>query len=79
VGTFDAEAYGFWCKAWTDQRLRWLIKDQFKVSYHPAHVSRVARSLGLSSHKPTRRANQRDEAAIEKCKHNRWPKMKRGR
>jgi len=79
VSTFDAEAYGFRGKAWTGQRLRWLIKDQFGVSYHLAHVSRVARSLGLSSQKPTRRANQRNEAAIEDWKQNRWPALKKGR
>lgn len=79
VSTFDAEAYGFRGKVWTGQRLRWLIKDQFGVSYHPAHVSRLARSVGLSSQKPARRANQRDEEAIEDWKHNTWPELKRGR
>jgi transposase len=79
VSTFDAEAYGFRGKAWTGQRLRWLIKDQFGVSYHPAHVSRIARSLGLSSQRPTRRANQRDEEAIKDWKEKRWPELKRGR
>jgi transposase len=79
VSTFDAEDYGFRGQAWTAQRLRWLIREEFEVSYHPAHVSRVARSLGLSSHKPARRANQRDEGAIEDWKENRWPELKRGR
>lgn len=79
VSTFDAEAYGFRGKVWTGRRLRWLIKDQFGVSYHPAHVSRVARSLGLSSQRPTRRANQRDEEAIKDFKEKRWPELKRGR
>jgi hypothetical protein len=47
------------------------------VSYHPAHVSRMARSLGLSSQKPAQRANQRDEGAIEDWKENRWPELKK--
>lgn len=78
VSTFDAEDYGFRGEVWTADRLRWLIKDQFGVSYHSAHVSRLARSLGLSSQKPTRRAIQRDEAAIENWKRNTWPELKRG-
>lgn len=78
VSTFNAEDYGFRGEVWTAQRLRWLIKDQFGVSYHPAHVSRLAKSLGLSSQKPTRRAIQRNEEAIEDWKHNTWPELKRG-
>lgn len=78
VSIFDAEAYGFRGEVWTADRLRWLIKDQFGVSYHAAHVCRLARSLGLSSHKPARRAKQRNEAAIENWKHNTWPELKRG-
>ena len=77
VSTFDAEDYGFRGEVWTADRLRWLIKDQFDVSYHSAHVSRLARSLGLSSQRPTRRAIQRDEAAIEKWKESTWPELKR--
>lgn len=78
VSIFDAEAYGFRGEVWTADRLRWLIKDQFGVSYHSAHVSRLARSLGLSSQKPARRAKQRNEEAIEDWKSNTWPELKRG-
>jgi transposase len=57
-----------------------LIRKEFGVSYHPAHVSRLVRVLGLSLQKPTRRANQRHEEAIEHWKNERWPelKMKKG-
>jgi transposase len=44
-----------------------------------AHVSRVVRALGLSLQKPARRANQRDEEAIEHWKNERWPELKKGR
>ena len=56
-----------------------MIRREFGVSYHPAHVSRVVRDLGLSLQKPQRRANQRDEEAIERWKEERWPQLKRGR
>ena len=75
---FDAEAYGLRRKVWTCARVAELIRKEFGVSYHPAHVSRLVRALGLSLQKPTRRANQRDEEAIEPWKHIRWPELKKG-
>ena len=65
---YDAETYGFRGKVWTCQRVADLISRQFGVRYHPAHVSRLLRALGFSLQKPQRRANQRDEEAIERWK-----------
>jgi transposase len=57
-----------------------VIRREFEVLYHPAHVSRLVRKLGLSlQKKPVRRANQRDEEAIERWKEQRWPSLKKGR
>jgi hypothetical protein len=55
-----------------------VIRKEFGVLYHPAHVSRLLRALGLSLQKPERRANQREEEAIERWKQERWPELKRG-
>ena len=74
----DAEAYGFRGKVWTCARVAELIRKEFGVSYHPAHISRLVRALGLSLQKPMRRANQRDEAAIERWREERWPELKKG-
>lgn len=76
--TYDAEAYGFRGKVWTCARVAELIRRQFGVRYHPAHVSRLLKSLGLSLQKPQRRAYQRDEEAIERWKEKRWPELKKG-
>jgi transposase len=46
-------------------RVAELIRREFGVSYHPAHVSRLLKKLRLSLQKPERRANQRDEEAEE--------------
>lgn len=73
-----AEAYGFRGEVWTCARVAGVIREEFGLSYHPAHVSRLVRALGLSLQKPARRANQRDEEAIERCKEERWPKLKKG-
>src|SRR5687767_4035560 len=59
-----AQAHGFRGEVWTCERVAAVIGKEFGVSYHPAHVSRVVRALGLSLQKPMPRANQRDEQAI---------------
>jgi transposase len=74
-----AEAYGFRGEVWTCARVAEVIRREFGVLYHPAHVSRLVRKLGLSLQKPVRRANQRDEEAIERWKEERWPSLKKGR
>jgi transposase len=73
-----AEAHGFRGDVWTCERIAEVIYRHFEVRYHPAHVSRLVRSLGLSLQKPSRRANQRDEEAIERWKEQRWPHLKKG-
>jgi transposase len=74
-----AEAHGFRGEVWTCARVAEVIRREFGVLYHPAHVSRLVRKLGLSLQKPVRRANQRDEEAIERWKEQRWPQLKKGR
>ncbi len=79
LATYDAEDFGFTGKVWNCGRVAKLIRWQFGVSYHPAHVSRILRSLGITPQKPIRRANQRDEAAIEHWKNEHWPALKKER
>src|SRR5215207_8395748 len=43
-----AKAYGFRGEVWTCERVAEVIREEFGVVYHPAHVSRVVRELGLS-------------------------------
>ena len=70
-----AEAYGFLGDVWTTKRVAALIKQEFGIHYHPAHVSRLLRAVGWSPQKPIRRATQRDEAAIERWTTERWPAL----
>src|SRR3954462_8570395 len=63
-----APAHEFRGDVWTCQRVARVIQKEFGVSYHPAHVSRLLKKLRLSLQKPERRANQRDEEAIERWK-----------
>src|SRR5215217_6855765 len=73
-----APAHGFRGDVWTCERVAKVIHKEFGISYHPAHVSRLVRALGLSLQKPQRRANQRDEEAIRRWKEERWAELKKG-
>jgi transposase len=74
-----APAHGFRGDVWTCERVAQVIRKEFGVVYHPAHVSRLLKALRLSPQKPERRANQRDEEAIKRWKEERWPELKKGR
>lgn len=73
-----AEAHGFRGEVWTCERVAIVIRREFGVSYHPAHVSRLLKAFRQSLQKPQRRAEQRDEEAIEHWKEKEWPSLKKG-
>jgi len=73
-----AEAHGFRGDVWTSRRIRDVIARQFGVRYHPDHVRKLLREMGLSYQQPIERATQRDEAAIAVWTHERWPDIKKG-
>lgn len=72
-----AEAFGFRGQVWTTARVAQMIKQQFGVSYHPAHCSRLLRSIKYSQQKPIQKATQRDETAIRRWKDERWDALKK--
>ncbi len=71
-----AEAYGFIGQVWTTQRVAVVIERTFGVRYDPSHVARLLKRLRWSVQKPERRATQRDEAAIQRWREDRWPALK---
>ena len=72
-----AEAFGFRGQVWTTERVAQMIKQTFGVSYHPAHCSRLLRSLNQSQQKPIQKATQRDDAAIQSWKDVHWDELKK--
>jgi transposase len=72
-----AEAFGFRGEVWTCARVAELIRREFSVSYHRAHVSRLLKALAWTPQKPGERAAQRDEAAIAAWRAERWPALKK--
>ena len=71
------EALGYATSLWTTQRVQKLIEQECGVSFHSAHVWRLLQRLGWSCQRPTGRALERDEAAIEHWKKVRWPEVKK--
>jgi len=72
-----AMAFGFRGDVWTTARVVEMIKQQFGVSYHRAHASRLLRRVKYSRQKPIQKATQRNEAAIQAWKEERWPVLKK--
>lgn len=74
-----AEAYRFRGELWTCARVASVIKEEFGVVYHKAHVSRLLKALDWTPQMPLERATQRDEVAIREWRVKVWPELKKGR
>lgn len=74
-----AEFFEFRGDVWTRGRVAKVIEEQFGVTYSEPHVGRLLAACGWTLQKPIRRARQRDEAAIERWRTERWPELKKGR
>jgi transposase len=72
-----AKHFGFREEVWSQPRVVWLIQREFGVTYHPAHVGRILKRLGWSRQQPVDRASQRDEAAIEQWRTERWAEIEK--
>ena len=73
-----APAHGFPNELWTAARVAHLIQRHFGVRYHPEHVRRLLRRrLNWSSHKPQRRARQRNDKEVERWKADEFPRILR--
>jgi len=71
-----AEAYGFRGEVWTCARVAKVIEEEFGVSSHKSHVSRLLKELGWTPQMPIARAIQRDEQEIEQWRVEVWPRLK---
>jgi transposase len=73
-----APAHGFPNELWTAARVALLIQRHFGVKYHPEHVrSLLRRRLNWTSHKPQRRARQRNDKEVERWKADEFPRILR--
>ena len=72
-----AAAQGFSTEVWTTQRVADLIWRRFRVRYDRDHVCRLLHRFGWSWQKPTGRARERDERAIQHWVRRTWPRLKK--
>ena len=72
-----ALAYGFSTELWTLPRVAKVIEELTGVRYHPGHVWRILQSLNWSVQRPTRRAKERNEKAIQHWVSEDWPRVKK--
>ena len=70
-------AHGYRTNLWTTLRIAEVIKREFGVRYHRAHVGRLMHSLKWSPQKPERRALEQDEGKIKRWKQRDWPRVKK--
>jgi transposase len=72
-----AEHFGFRGEVWTRRRVASVIERELGVRYSLTHVGRLLKALRWSSQKPVERAEQRDEAAIERWRTETWPELQK--
>ena len=72
-----AEAYGFRGDVWTRPRVVAVIKQEFGVQFSLTHVGRLLKRIGWSRQKPITRASQRDEAAIDHWRSDKWRELQK--
>ena len=70
-------AYGFSSGVWTCPMVARVIEDEFSLSYHPAHVSRVLHSLEFSVQRPQKVLARADKALQSKWVRYRCPNLKK--
>lgn len=70
-------ANGYRTDLWTTARVAEVIENMFGIRYDPDHVGRLLHRLGWSHQKPSRRALERNEEAIERWRRERWPEVKK--
>jgi transposase len=75
-----AEANGYVNDVWTLPRVAEVIERLTGVAYHPGYVWYILRKqLRWSWQRPSRRAVERDDAAIEQWVKQRWPQLEKER
>jgi transposase len=73
------EQFGYLSGLWTLTRVGKLIEQQHGVRYDASQVWRILRKLNWSCQRPTGRARERDEDAIQYWKKVPWPRLKKKR
>jgi transposase len=75
-----ALSHGWSNDLWTCPRVKELIERMFGISYHVDHVRKIlVHQLGWTTQRPSMRARERDEEAIERWRKEEFPRLKKTR
>ncbi len=69
--------YGFESDLWTGPRVRILIRKKFGIRFHPKHMGRFLRRLGLVRKSPERRALEQDPQKVRQWQKHVLPRIQR--
>ena len=70
-----ASKLGYSTDLWSGPRIRHLIKHEFGIEYHPKHIPRLLKWLGLELKFPERRALEQDPKAVKEWKKKKLPEI----
>ena len=70
-----ASKLGYSTDLWSGPRIRHLIKHELGIEYHPKHIPRLLKWLGLELKFPERRALEQDPKAVKEWKKNKLPEI----
>lgn len=70
-----ASELGYSTDLWSGPRIRHLIKHKFKIEYHPKHMPRLMKNLGLELKFPEQRALEQDPKKLREWKNKRFPEI----
>lgn len=70
-------AYGFTSGVWTCPMVARVIDEEFSVSYHPAHVSRILHELKFSVQRPKKTLAQADKTYQSRWIRYQYPNIKK--
>ncbi len=70
-------AYGFTSGVWTSPMVARVIKEEFAVTYHPAHVSRILHDIGFSVQRPRKTLARADKSVQSRWVRYKYPTIKK--
>jgi transposase len=70
-----ASEFGYATDLWSGPRVAHWVKRRFGVKYHPKHMPRFLRRLGLELKFPERRALEQDQREVRRWKRQRLPEL----
>jgi len=70
-------AYGFTSGVWTSPMVTRVIKEEFSITYNPAHVSRILHDIGFSVQRPKKTLARADKTVQSRWVRYKYPYIKK--